>query len=248
MATTETIPKPAKKSKESRLEELQIALTIRTEERDKLVARIEDSRVREHEAVAASLQKEPRKNAYATGLRALKLKIDAAGFEEKLADVEKEIGGLEPLVRAEETREREVRLGEIRGALFKLGEAEEIVWQQAGEVVDELLDLWDGYREVLEQRSSIFQDAIRAGIIQKSDIDTYRELEDLTRGPITPANGTIATFLARILDVTVDHDGLDCRDPQGRPADQRRRLPELLPDKRDRLRRLELADGIFELR
>jgi len=247
MATT-TATRPAARAKESRLEELQLALTIRTEERDKLVARIEDSRVREHEAVAESLQKEPRKNAYSTGLRALKLKIDAADFEEKLADVEKEIGGLEPLVRAEETREREVRLGEIRGALFKLGAAEEIVWQQAGEVVDELLDLWDGYREVLEQRSSIFQDAIRAGIIQKSDVDTYRELEDLCRGPITPANGTIATFLARILDVTVDHDGLDCRDPQGRPADQRRRLPELLPDKRDRLRRLELAGGIFELR
>ena len=52
MATTETIPKPpAKKSKESRLEELRLALTIRKEERDKLVARIADARLREHEAV-----------------------------------------------------------------------------------------------------------------------------------------------------------------------------------------------------
>jgi len=163
-------------------------------------------------------------------------------------NLEKEISALQPMVREQVDREREAQVGEIRGALFKLGEAEEIVWQQAGEVVDELLDLWDGYREVLEQRSGIFQDAIRAGIIQKSDVDTYRELEDLCRGPITPANGTISSFLARILDVTVDDAGLDCRDPQGRPADQRRRLPELLPDKRDRLRRLELAGGIFELR
>jgi len=51
MATT-TATRPAKAKESSRLEELQLALTIRTEERDKLVARIEDSRVREHEAVA----------------------------------------------------------------------------------------------------------------------------------------------------------------------------------------------------
>jgi len=246
--TTEPATKPAKKSKESRLEELRRAISVREQERDCLVAKIDDTKQREEKSVKVSLESSPRSRAYREGERATMLQIDLARFENDLENLSSEIEALQPMVREQVDREREAQVGEIRGALFKLGEAEEIVWQQAGEVVDELLDLWDGYREVLEQRSGIFQDAIRAGIIQKSDADTYRELEDLTRGPITPANGTIATFLARILDVTVDHDGLDCRDPQGRPADQRRRLPELLPDKRDRLRRLELAGGIFELR
>jgi len=245
---TETRPAPARKSKESRLEELRRALSVREQERDRLVAKIDDTKQREEKAVKASLESSPRARAYREGERATMLQIDLAQFEDDLGNLETEIASLGPMVREQVDREREAQLGEIRGALFKLGEAEEIVWQQAGEVVDELLDLWDGYREVLEQRSSIFQDATSVGIIQKSDADTYRELEDLTRGPITPASGTIATFLARILAVTVAHDGLDCRDPQGQPADQRRRLPELLPDKRDRLQRLELAGGIFELR
>jgi len=52
----------------------------------------------------------------------------------------------------------------------------------------------------------------------------------------------------RLLDVTLDHDGLNCRDDSGRPADQNRRLPSLLPDLRDKLRRLQVSGSTFEVR
>ena len=171
---TSTATRPAK-AKESRLEELQLALTIRTEERDKLVARIEDSRVREHEAVAESLQKEPRKNAYATGLRALKLKIDAAGFEEKLADVEKEIEGLEPLVRAEAAKERELELGELRAQLFGLNENELLLWKQAGEILGEWLDLWADYCDAVEARDRAYSDALHGGLLASAGDEDRRD-------------------------------------------------------------------------
>lgn len=245
---TTTIEKPARKSKQTKLEELQTALRVRERERDDLHAAIDATTQRETAAIRESLSDAPRDRAYKPGGRATKLQTDLKQQQRQLGQLEAEIRELEPLLRAEADREREARLGAVRGELFKAGEAEELVWQQAGEVVDELLDLWHAYADVLEQRSAIFHDAISAGILSKDDGDTYRELEDLCRGPITPANANIGTFLARILDVSVDFDGLGVRDEAGRPADQRRRLPTLLPDKRHRLRRLELSGGVFELR
>jgi len=43
---TSTAPKPAGKSKENRLEELRLALQVREEERDSLVAKISDTKPR----------------------------------------------------------------------------------------------------------------------------------------------------------------------------------------------------------
>lgn len=247
MAATATAEKP-RKSKQSRLEELQTALRVRERERDDLHVRIDATVQRETAAIRESLSDEPRDRAYKPGGRAIKLQSDLKQQQKQLGQLETEIRELEPLVRAEADREREARLGEIRGQLFKLGEAETLVWSQGGEVVSELLDLWDSYRSVLEERDGILQTALHSGTLTNDDGDARRELEDLTRGPITPANGSIDTFLLRLLDVCLDHDGLNCRDAGGRPADQNRRLPELLPDMRDRLKPLSVSGGTFEIR
>jgi len=240
MATT-TATRPAARAKESRLEELQLALTIRTEERDKLVARIEDSRVREHEAVAESLQKEPRKNAYATGLRALKLKIDAAGLEEKLADVEKEISGLEPLVREEEARAREHQLGELRAQLFTLNETEELLYRQGGEILSEWLDLWSDLCDCIEARDLLYGESIHGGALSSEDDEGRREFKQLLQGPVTPVSPDISAFIARLIDATTDRE---YRLEGGHRTDLNNRLPSLVPDLSSKLRTLSVSGAV----
>jgi len=237
----EPAPKPTKKSKESRLEELQLALQLRTEERDKLVARIEDSRVREHEAVAESLQKAPRTNAYGTGLRALKLKIDAAGFEEKLADVEKEISGSEPLVREEEARAREHQLGELRAQLFTLNETEELLYRQAGEILSEWLDLWSDLCDCVEARDRAYSESIHGGALSSEDDEGRREFKQLLQGPVTPVSPDISAFIARLIDATTDRE---YRLEGGHRTDLNRKLPTIVPDLSSRLRRLEVSGAV----
>ena len=56
------------------------------------------------------------------------------------------------------------------------------------------------------------------------------------------------SFVARILDVCLDPDNLGYRHPGGRPSDGNRKLPELLPDKRGQLKKLNVGGGVFELR
>jgi len=240
MAAT-TATRPAAQAKESRLEELQLALTIRTEERDKLVARIEDSRVREHEAVAASLQMEPRKNAYSTGLRALKLKIDAAGFEEKLADVEKEIEGLEPLVRAEAAKERELELGELRAELFGLNENELLLWKQAGEILSEWLDLWADYCDAVEARDRLYSDALHRGLLASAGDEDRREVLALLQGPVTPVCPDLENFIARCVDATTDRE---YRLEGGHRTDLNNRLPGLVQDLSSKLRTLSVSGAV----
>jgi len=239
MATT-TATRPAK-AKESRLEELHLALTLRTEERDKLVARIEDSRVREHEAVSESLQKAPRKSAYSTGFRALKLKIDAADFEEKLADVEKEIEGLEPLVRAEAAKERELELGELRAELFGLNETEELLYRQGGEILAEWLDLWSDLCDCIEARDLLYGESIHGGALSSEDDEGRREFKMLLQGPVTPVSPDISAFIARLVDATTDRE---YRLEGGHRTDLNNRLPGLVPDLSSKLRTLSVSGAV----
>jgi len=246
--TTEPATKPAKKSRQSRLEDLRRAVRFREKERDDLRLRIEETARSENEAVRNSLQEAPRSRAYADGKRATKLKNDLVEQEKQLQHLDVELRELAPLLQEESNRDRQKRLGELRGRLFELGEAEELIWSQCGEVVTELLDLWDSYRSTVERRDEILQTALHTGTLSADDGEARRELEDLTRGPIQPVNGSIDTFVLRLLDVCLDHDGLNCRDDGGRPADGNRRLPALLPDLRDRLRRLQVSGSVFEVR
>jgi len=249
MTTPEPATEPAaKKSRQSRLEDLRRAVRFRERERDELRVRIEDTATRENEAVRHSLQEAPRDRAYAQGKRAIKLKTDLVEQQKQLEHLDVELRELAPLLQEESDRDRQKRLGELRGRLFELGEAEELVWSQCGEVVSELLELWDSYREVVQTRDEILQTALHTGTLTADDVEARRELEDLTRGPIQPVNGSIDSFVLRLLDVTLDHDGLGCRDEGGRPADGNRRLPALLPDLRDRLRRLQVSGSTFEIR
>lgn len=245
--TSEPTPK-AKKPKVSRLEGLQSALRSRERRRDELVEKIQRTEQWEAEAVSSQLEGAPRSRPYGEGEKALRFRGELKTHRQDLEYVENELEALVPIVREEASREREGRVGELRGQLFQLGEAEEVVWSQCGELVDELLDLWESYREVVEERSQAFQTALVSGMLNGVDPDTRRELEHLTRGPVVPANGSIDTFVLRLLDVCLDFDGLDTRDPSGRPADLNRRLPSLLPDKRHRLQRLNVSGGLFELR
>ena len=246
--TTEPATKTAKKSRQSRLEDLRRAVRFRERERDELRVRIEDTATRENEAVRHSLQEAPRDRAYADGKRATKLKNELERQEKQLQHLDVELRELAPLLREESDRDRQKKLGELRGRLFELGEAEELIWSQCGEVVSELLDLWDSYREVVEKRDEILQTAIHSGTLTADDGEARRELEDLTRGNIVPASGSIDSFVLRLLNVCCDHAGLNCRDESGRPADQNRRLPALLPDLRDKLKRLQVSGGTFEIR
>jgi len=247
--TTEPATKPAaKKSRQSKLEDLRRAVGFRERERDDLRLAIEETARSENEAVRNSLQESPRDRAYADGKRATKLKNDLVEQEKQLQHLEVELRELAPLLQEESDRDRQKRLGELRGRLFELGEAEELVWSQCGEVVSELLELWDSYREVVQTRDEILQTALHTGTLSADDGEARRELEDLCRGPIQPVNGSIDTFVLRLLDVCCDHDGLGCRDDGGRPADGNRRLPALLPDLRDKLRRLQVSGSTFEIR
>jgi len=246
--TTEPATKPAKTSRQSRLEDLRRAVRFRERERDELRVRIEDTATRENEAVRHSLQEAPRDRAYADGKRATKLKNDLVEQEKQLQHLDVELRELAPLLQEESNRDRQKRLGELRGRLFELGEAEELIWSQCGEVVTELLDLWDSYRSSVEKRDEILQTALHTGVLTPDDVEARRELEALTRGSIVPASGSIDSFVLRLLDVCCDHDGLNCRDESGRPADQNRRLPALLPDLRDRLKRLQVSGSTFEIR
>jgi len=151
-------------------------------------------------------------------------------------------------LQEENDRDRQKRLGELRGRLFELGEAEELIGSQCGEVVTELVDLWDSYCSAVEKRDEILQTALHTGTLSPDDVEARRELEDLCRGPIQPVNASIDTFVLRLLDVCCDHDGLNCRDDGGRPADGNRRLPALLPDLRDKLKRLQVSGSTFEVR
>jgi len=246
--TAEPIPQPSKKSRQSRLEDLRRAVRFRERERDELRVRIEDTARCENEAVRRSLQEAPRDRAYAQGKRAIQLKNDLVEQETQLEHLDVELRELAPLLQEESDRDRQKRLGELRGRLFELGEAEEVVWSQCGEVVSELLDLWDSYREVVEKRDQILETAKHSGTLTLADVEAKRELEALTRGSIVPASGSIDSFVLRLLDVCLDHDGLGCRDESGRPADGNRRLPALLPDLRDRLKRLQVSGSTFEIR
>ena len=109
-------------------------------------------------------------------------------------NLESEISGLQPLLREEIDRERERRLGELQGSLHELGNKELVLWEQSGEVVDELVAVWNSYRELLEQRSAIYQQAIHSGTLTMDDGDAYQEIQTLTKGPTSPACGTIITF------------------------------------------------------
>jgi len=131
-------PKPAKKSRQSRLEDLRRAVRFREKERDELRVRIEETARSENEAVRISLQEAPRDRAYADGKRAIKLKNDLVEQEKQLRHLDVELRELAPLLQEESDRDRQKRLGELRGRLFELGEAEELVWSQCGEVVSEL--------------------------------------------------------------------------------------------------------------
>ena len=119
---------------------------------------------------------------------------------------------------------------------------------KAGEVVDEILASWDAYRRILEERSTIYQECIHSGVVSAGENEVYRELQSLVQGPIRPASASIMSFVARVLDVTLDPDNLGYRDPGGRPADGNRKLKELLPDKRSQLKKLSVGGGVFELR
>lgn len=239
--STETKPQPVRKPKVNRLEELQLALTIRTEERDKLIALIEDSRLREGEAVSESLTKQPRSNAYGTGLRALKLKIDAATFEGKLEDVEKEIAGLEPLVIEEAAKERELELGELRAQLFGLNENELLLWKQAGEILSEWLDLWADYCDAVEARDRLYSDALHRGLLASAGDEDRREILALLQGPVTPVSPDLENFIARCVDATCDRE---YRLEGGHRTDLNNRLPGLVPDLSSRLRRLEVSGAV----
>jgi len=80
----EPIAKPAKKSRQSRLEDLRRAVRFREKERDDLRLRIEETARSENEAVRNSLQESPRDRAYADGKRAIKLKKDLVEQEKQL--------------------------------------------------------------------------------------------------------------------------------------------------------------------
>lgn len=240
-------PRPAK-PKLSRLEELRRALGSREKERDGLVSKIADTKIREGEAVQEALEKAPRSRAYGYGESAIKLQRNVVAFEKSLGNLDSEIDALQPMLREEVDRERERRLGEVRGSLHELGNKELIVWEQSAEIVDELLASWNAYREILEERSVIYQECIHSGVLSAGENENYRELQSLVQGKIRPANATIMSFVARILDVTLDPDGLGYRDEGGRPADGNRKLKELLPDKRSQLKKLSVGGGVFELR
>jgi len=181
--TTEPATKPAaKKSRQSRLEDLRRAVRFREKERDDLRLKIEETARSENEAVRHSLQEAPRDRAYAQGKRATKLKNDLVEQQKQLQHLEVELRELAPLLQEESNRDRQKRLGELRGRLFELGEAEELIWSQCGEVVTELLDLWDSYRSSVEKRDEILQTALHTGTLSADDVEARRELEDLTRG------------------------------------------------------------------
>jgi len=234
-------PKPARKAKASTIEELRTALTTRVEERERLVAKIENARLREGEAVAESLAKEPRKNAYGSGLKALKHRTDFARFEEKLGLVEKEITGLEPLVREEEAREREHQLGELRAQLFTLNETEELLYRQGGEILSEWLDLWSDLCDCIEARDQLYGESIHGGALSSEDDEGRREFKQLLQGPVTPVSPDISAFIARLIDATTDRE---YRLEGGHRTDLNNRLPGLVPNLSAKLRKLEVSGAV----
>jgi len=234
-------PKPARKAKESTIEELRIALTTRVEERERLIAKIENARLREGEAVSESLAKEPRKSAYGSGLKALKHRTDFARFEEKLGLVEKEITGLEPLVREQEAREREHKLGELRAQLFGLNENELLLWKQAGEILSEWLDLWADYVDAVEARDRLYSDALHHGVLASAGDEDRREILALLQGPITPVCSDIEGFIARCISAMTDRE---YRLEGGHRTDLNNRLPGLVPDLSSKLRTLSVSGAV----
>jgi len=169
------------------------------------------------------------------------LKIDAAGFEEKLADVEKEIEGLEPLVREEAAKEREHDLGELRGALFALNENELLLWKQAGEILGEWLDLWADYVDAVEARDRAYSDALHGGLLASAGDEDRREVLALLQGPITPVCSDIEGFIARCISAMCDRE---YRLDGGHRTDLNRKLPTLVPDLSSKLRRLEVSGAV----
>ena len=231
-----------------RLEGLRRGLSSREAQREKLIEKIAATEQLEERAVNDSLSRAPKTRAYRQGEPAKTLQNDLRIMHGDLGDLNSEIGALKPLVQEESRAERERELGKLRAKLHELGNRELQVWESAAEIVDEVIASWNAYREILEERSAIYQEAIHSGVLAAGENEAYRELQDLVQGQIRPANGTIMSFVARILDVTLDPDGLGYRDPGGRPSDGNRRLPELLPDKRSQLRKLNVGGGVFELR
>ena len=231
-----------------RLEELRRGLSAREKAREKLVEKITQTQRLEEEAVNSALSSAPRSRAYKQGEPATTLKTDLVILQDDLGDLESEIGALEPLVQEEAGKERERRLGQVRARLHELGNRELLVWEGSAEIVDEVIASWNAYRSILEERSALYQECIHSGVLTAGENENYRELQSLVQGQIRPACGTIMSFVARILDVTLDPDGLGYRDPGGRPSDGNRKLPELLPDKRIHLKKLSVGGGVFELR
>lgn len=230
-----------------KLESLRRGVSMRRQARDKLVDRIAQTREREERTVATALETTPKIRAYKQDSAASVLKDELSELEDDLQDLETELSALEPLLKEQVDLERKQRIDEVRETLTELGAQEIKLWQQGDEIVDELLTQWSAYVEVLEQRSYAFHSAISDGVLSKDDGE-YAELEALARGPVWPACGSIASFTAKILDVTIDPDNLSYRDPHGRPADQDRKLVELLSDKRTQLRKLEVSGGLYEIR
>lgn len=174
------------------------------------------------------------------------MKGELREHEESLENLDTEIELLTPMVVEAATKEREEKLGKIRDKLTKLGKAEEAVWSQAGTFVEEILNRWGEYVDVVEERDRVFAEAIHQGTLA-NDADVRRQLEHLTRGPVSPISRDVLAFVARVIDVTVDPDSRGPRDEHGQRSDSDRRLPDLLPDMRGRLRRLEVSGGVFPI-
>ena len=178
MATVTEQPRPSSKL-DVRLEELRRGLGMREQARDRLLRRIEETRQQEEEAVSSAITSAPRHRAYKKDAPALTLKAALVGYEDELKNLEVEISALAPILKEEVARERQSKLGQVRAKLHELGNRELVVWEQSAEIVDEIIASWNAYREILEERSAIYQEAIHSGVLAAGENEAYREMQNL---------------------------------------------------------------------
>jgi len=133
------------------------------------------------------------------------------------------------------------RLEEAFGAVLPLADAELAAWQKLGKAWAGLVTAYGAYADAMEAREAARIELYHSdeGLLGITS-DQKAELDSAFRPVVEPAPVSILSLLELLFNATMSNE---YRGTGARPTDTRRVLPDLLPDLRDKNRRIEFALG-----
>ena len=143
------------------LEELQAALEKRQAERQQLLTKLAELVQTEEAERSALLRAKPDADPYAVGTKAKRLNDERAKTERAISNTEKTIEVLTGHLNEAGAVRAVERLRELTQRAEKLKKAEDAAWRKAGQVLEELLAVWNPLAENYEERDRLRGEAER---------------------------------------------------------------------------------------